>query len=72
MSKEDFLVCVQAAEHNQNEEENEVKMRAKLLLECDRLALAQEKGAYDTRRSKLDPVTCSPKHDVIIGWKKYY
>jgi hypothetical protein len=67
MSKEDFLVCVQAAEHNQNEEENAVKMQAKLLLECDRLALAQETGLYEGIRSKLDPITCSPKHDVIIG-----
>ena len=67
MSREDFLNCARAADHDQNVEEDPMRAQAKLILEADRMALARENG-YDTVfRTQLEPLSCSPKYDVVCG-----
>lgn len=39
----------------------------KSMMERDR-ALRCEEAGYETRTVLMDPVTASPKHDVIVGW----
>jgi Methyltransferase domain len=42
---------------------------AKVLLEYDRCLLLQEHG-YDTTLTRMQPVTASPKNDIILAWKR--
>ena len=68
-SKEEFLSVARSGDHDSNKEWSELKSSCKLLLELDRLQLATEQG-YQCWRTQLDPPSCSPKNDVIIGTKK--
>ena len=44
--------------------------RAMRLLDCDRALALNEAGlGYVTRLGRLEPLTCSPKHDVLLGWR---
>ena len=45
--------------------------RAMHALDCDRaLLLAQPErgGGYESRLARLTPLSCSPKHNVLLGW----
>lgn len=45
--------------------------RAMFALDCDRaLLLAQPErgGGYNSRLARLTPLSCSPKHNVLLGW----
>jgi hypothetical protein len=45
--------------------------RAMFALDCDRaLLLAQPErgGSYNSRLARLTPLSCSPKHNVLLGW----
>lgn len=45
--------------------------RAMRVLDCDRaLLLAQPErgGGYRSRLARLTPLSCSPKHNVLLGW----
>ena len=86
VSRDEFLQISKAGEHDTNHSwwvciflfsfalkiqnrRDENKAKCKLLLEVDRLQLALEAG-YEVRRTKLEPLTCSPKNDCIYGFKR--
>lgn len=69
VSRDQFLHLCRAAEHDTNYVFDETKAKSKLLLEADRLQLATEAG-YNVHRTKLEPSSCSPKNDCLLGEKR--
>lgn len=62
----DIYVDVDA---NRNEDRRNASRRtAKGLLELDRQLYLQETYAYQTALTRMDPLTASPKNDIMIGY----
>jgi predicted RNA methylase len=68
VARDEFLSICKAGEHDSNQAFDEQKFQCKILLEADRMQLAKEAG-YSVTRTKLEPLTCSPKNDLIWGEK---
>ena len=41
----------------------------KTIVETDRLRRATEGGGYDGRLVLMEPLACTPKNDIIVGWR---
>ena len=67
MELPEYIHLVRLADYNHHTIAG-AQRRSKQLLDADRLSFAAERG-YETAAGVLWPLECSPKHDVLIGWK---
>lgn len=70
----DWNALAKAADYNahldMNEGRNACRRTAKGLLELDRKLFLQEKYSYQTALTRMEPLTASPKNDILIGFCK--
>ncbi len=70
-TREEFLALARSGEHDCNQEWSALKSDCKLCLEVDRMCLARESNSYESIwRTRLEPPSCSPKNDCIVGKKR--
>jgi hypothetical protein len=67
LSEAEYLSVAKAGDFGESETESGGPKRlCKSLIEWDRLLSVQEHG-YRTRFLRMDPLSCSPKNDIILG-----
>lgn len=68
VTDEEYLLLARCGDHA-DERSGQVHRDAKLLLERDRAAWLQEQHGYrNIFFSRIEPLTASPKNDLIYGW----